>query len=256
MDIIREGDTVLIFIDEKRKFITRVERGRFTGTDKGFILHDNLVGLPYGSIVKTSMGIPALVLKPLLHDYLAGLVRTTQIIYSKDAALMIYLSGIKPGSRVGEAGIGTGALSVSIASIIGDEGKLYGFDISDKAIETATLNLRNIGLLHRVVLMKRDVKSELDIEPLDAFFLDIPDPWNAITSISRVLKPAAPILIFLPTINQVEKTVLSLRESNAYCDIHVYETLLREYRVEKEAVRPRTRMIGHTGYIVFARKLL
>jgi len=169
---------------------------------------------------------------------------------------MIHLSGIGCGSRVGEAGVGSGALSIAIASVICDSGKLYGYDISERALKVARENLEKAGLLHRVVLAKRDVREELDVGSLDAFFLDIPDPWNAVNSVSRALNPSAPLLAYVPTVNQVEKTVLALRESDLFRDIHVYEVLLREYSVEKNAVRPKTRMIGHTGYIIFARRVL
>lgn len=253
---IHEGDRVLVLVDKKRKFVIKVERGKILGTDKGYISHDNIIGLLYGSSVETSMGVKALLLKPLRHDYIAGFKRITQIIHPKDAALMIYISGIGPGSRVGEAGVGTGSLTVAIASLIGDNGILYGYDILEEALECTRQNLEKAGLLHRVVLQKQDVKTDIKVEPLDAFFLDIPDPWNAVLSVGRVLKPSAPILIYVPTVNQVEKTVLSLRSSGLFGDIHVYEILLRELQVEPESVRPFSHMIGHTGYIIFARKLL
>jgi len=252
----REGESVLVYIDDKRKFTVKLEKGRVLGTDKGFISHDVLIGLPYGSSVKTSTGVQAYLLKPLRQDYLYGILRSTQIIYPKDAALMIYLSGIGCGSRVGEAGVGSGALSIAIASIICDEGRLYGYDISERALEVARGNLEMAGLLHRVILSKRDVREGIDVDSLDAFFLDIPDPWNAIKTVSISLKPSSPLLAYVPTVNQVEKTVLALRESGVFRDIHVYEVLLREYSVEKDAVRPKTRMIGHTGYIIFARRVL
>lgn len=254
--VVKEGDSALILIDEKRRFVIKVERSKILGTDKGYITHDQLIGTPYGSIVKTSMGVPALVLKPLRHDYFALLRRVTQVIHHKDVALMIYLSGISPGSKVGEAGVGTGALSIAIASIIGDSGILYGFDISDKALHCAAENLERAGLKHRVVLTKRDVRLGVDVKHLDAFFLDIPDPWNAVTKVGDAIKPSSPLLIYAPTVNQVEKTVIALHESRLFSDIHVYELLLREYRVDPGAVRPRTKMIGHTGYIVFARRTL
>ncbi|MCC6035200.1 MAG: tRNA (adenine-N1)-methyltransferase [Desulfurococcaceae archaeon] len=252
----REGESVLVYIDDKRKFTVKLERGRVLGTDKGFISHDVLIGLPYGSPVKTSTGVQAYLLKPLRQDYLYGILRSTQIIYPKDAALMIYLSGIGCGSKVGEAGVGSGALSIAIASIICDEGRLYGYDISERALEVARGNLEMAGLLHRVILSKRDIREGIDVDSLDAFFLDIPDPWNAIKTVSISLKPSSPLLAYVPTVNQVEKTVLALRESGVFRDIHVYEVLLREYSVEKDAVRPKTRMIGHTGYIIFARRVL
>lgn len=255
MEVVREGDGVLIYIDEKRKFVVKVQRGKILGTDKGYILHDQLIGQRYGSFVKTSRGYTALLLKPLRQDYVTSIRRVTQIIYPKDAALMIYLSGINPGSRVGEAGVGSGALTVAIASIIGDNGILYGFDVSKKALECARENLEKAGLLHRVILKEQDVRMDLNVEPLDSFFLDIPDPWNALVNVSKVLKPSSTLLIYTPTINQVERTVIALQNTGLFRDVRVYELLLREYQVEPGAVRPLTRMIGHTGYIIFARRI-
>jgi len=253
---LREGDVVLVYIDEKRRFIVKLTRGKILGTDRGYLSHDDLIGLSYGSAVKTSSGVQAYLFKPLRHDYVHSIARFTQVIYPKDAALMIHLSGIGCGSRVGEAGVGSGALSIAIASIIGDSGRLYGYDVSERALKVTRENLERAGLLHRVILSKRDVRDGLDVESLDAFFLDIPDPWNAVKSVSKALAPSAPLLAYVPTVNQVEKTVLALRESGVFQDIHVYEVLLREYSVEKDAVRPKTKMIGHTGYIIFARRTL
>ncbi|MEM4717226.1 MAG: tRNA (adenine-N1)-methyltransferase [Desulfurococcaceae archaeon] len=255
MDTVREGDTVLVYIDEKRKFVIRAERGKILGTDRGYITHDEIIGRKYGELVKTSMNQEAYILKPLLQDYIAESKRVTQIIYPKDAGLITHLSSIGPGSKVGEAGVGTGALTITLATIIGDNGVVYGFDILDKAIECTRQNLEKTGLIHRVILMKKDIREDIDIEPLDAFFLDIPDPWNALRSVYNVLKPSRPILIFTPTVNQVEKTIIALL-GMPFIDIHVYETILREYMINPGAIRPRTRMIGHTGYIVFARKVI
>ncbi|MEM4825137.1 MAG: tRNA (adenine-N1)-methyltransferase [Desulfurococcaceae archaeon] len=255
MEVIKNGDQVLIWIDEKRKFIVKVEKDKILGTDKGFIRLGDLIGLPYGSAVKTSRGDKVFLYKPLIHDYIHGLERATQIIYPKDLGFMIYLSGIGPGSRVGEAGVGTGALTLSIAFMIGENGVLYGFDISEKALSTTSKNLEKAGLLHRVRLIKHDIREKFNIEPLDAFFLDIPDPWNALVSVGNVLKESSPIIIYVPTINQVEKTVLALMNSGLFHDIHSYEIMLREYEVKENAVKPKTKMIGHTGYIIFARKI-
>lgn len=255
LDLIREGDSVVVYLDSKRRFVIRVEKGRILGTDKGFIKHDDLIGKPYGSTIETSMGVKAYLYRPLRQDYIPVLKRATQIIHSKDAALMIYLSGIGPGCRVGEAGVGSGALTTAIASIIGDNGILYGFDISEKALATAVENLEKTGLKHRVVLFKKDIREGVGVEGLDAFFLDIPDPWNALDKIAQALKNSGTVLIYLPTINQVEKTVVAMKNSGYFGDIHSYELLQREIRVEPGAVRPHSKMIGHTGYIVFARKL-
>ncbi|ACL11634.1 methyltransferase type 11 [Desulfurococcus amylolyticus 1221n] len=255
-DIISENDDVLIVFDEKRRFIVKARKEGVLGTDKGVVRLSDLIGKPYGSIVKTSRGIEVLILKPLPFDYSLLVQRVTQVIYPKDAGLMIYLSGIKPGSKIGEAGVGSGALTVMLASIIGDSGLLYGFDISEKSLENTKTRLERVDLINRVRLLKHDIREPVSLgETLDSFFLDIPDPWNAVNTVAGLIKTSGTLLVYVPTINQVEKTVLKLQESGCFTDIHSYEVLLREYKVDRDAVRPFTRMVGHTGYIIFARRI-
>jgi len=256
MDAVKPGDVVLVYIDDSRKFVVKVTPGKILGTDKGFIKHEELVGRLLGESVVTSQGVKALVLRPLRHDYSSTVRRVTQIIYPKDASLMIYYSGVKPGSIVGEAGVGSGVLTLSLAETVGENGLVYGFDVNEKALENAREHLELHGLSSRVRLVKQDVREPLGVTGLDAFFLDMPDPWNALDSVYQAVKPAGAVLAYVPTVNQVEKTVLSMERHGGFADIHAYETLLREYSVEEGATRPHTLMVGHTGFIVFARKIL
>ncbi len=246
---------MLVYIDDKRRFIVKLRSGSILGTDKGFIRHDDIIGKKYGDIVRTSRGVRAYILKPILPDYLHSFKRATQVIYPKDSAFMIYMSGIGPGSRVLEAGVGTGFLTLSLANIVGDEGLVIGYDVNPRHLETARRNLENAGVLHRVVLKQGDVRKGIQETGLDAAFLDIPDPWNALETIIRSLKPSSPVLTYIPTVNQVEKTVLAMRKRKCFTMVEAVEILLREYSVEENATRPRTLMIGHTGYIVYGRTL-
>ncbi|MEM0380575.1 MAG: tRNA (adenine-N1)-methyltransferase [Desulfurococcaceae archaeon] len=255
MSVLNEGDRVLVYIDKKRRFLITLERNGILGTDKGFIKHSDIIGKNYGDTVETSFGVKAFLYKPLLIDYQYVITRKTQIIYPKDAAFMIYLSGIKPGSRVLEAGVGSGFLTISLANFIGSNGKVYGFDIEPEFLKTTSLNLEKAGLIDRVELKLGDVRESVDLRDLDAVFYDLPDPWNALETAYSVLKPLHPVLIYVPTVNQVEKTVVEMREKGLFTDINVYELLLREYIVEKNATRPKTMAIGHTGYIIFARRV-
>ncbi|RLG80968.1 MAG: protein methyltransferase [Thermoprotei archaeon] len=249
------GDRVTVYIDSKRRFVVRVSPGGILGTDKGYVKHEDLVGKEYGDSIVTSQKCRAYLLKPLPIDYQHGIDRVTQIVYPKDAAFMIYLAGITPGSHVLEAGVGSGFLTISLATFIGSTGKVYGFDINQHHLEVARRNLEKAGLLDRVYLGLRDIRKGVKLVGLDAVFYDLPDPWNALKTAYNVLKNGSPILVYVPTVNQVERTVLAMRELGGFVDIHVYELLLREYEVGKDATRPRTAMIGHTGYIVFARKI-
>ncbi len=253
MKPLKKGDPVTIYIDDKRRYIIRLNEKDIFGTDKGFIRHSDIIGKEYGAKIYTSRNIEAYLFKPLLIDYQYSIVRKTQIIYPKDASLMIYYSGITSGSRVVEAGVGSGFLTISLAHYVGDQGKIYGFDIVEKHLEIAKENLVKAGLIDRVILENRDIREGIELRDIDAVFYDLPDPWNALETAYRVLKHGHPILIYVPTINQVEKTVIAMKKHHGFKDIHVYEVLLREYEVEEGATRPKTLMIGHTGYIVFAR---
>jgi len=249
------GDKAVIYIDEKRRFLVELKRGGILGTDKGFVKHDDVVGKRLGEAVKTSLGFEARIFKPLLIDYIYAITRKTQIIYPKDASFMIYLSSIKPGDAVLEAGVGSGFLTISLAHFVGEHGRVYGYDIDEEHLMVAKQNLEKAGLADRVVLKLGDVRVGVDLDfEVDAVFYDLPDPWNALATAYRVLRDSCPILIYLPTVNQVEKTVIEMRKSGLFVDMHVYEILMREYEVEDGATRPESTMIGHTGYIVFARK--
>ncbi|MET1160618.1 MAG: tRNA (adenine-N1)-methyltransferase [Thermoprotei archaeon] len=253
---LRYGSIVSIYIDDKRKFVIKLGERGILGTDKGFVKHDDIVGKKYGDYVLTSQGYKAFLLRPLPQDYQYGIKRITQIIYPKDASLMIYLSGISCGSRVLEAGVGTGFLTINLARSVCTNGRVYGYDIVPEHLEVAKENLEKTGYIDRVELKLQDVRKGVKLSDIDAVFYDLPDPWNAIDTAYTVLKPSSPILIYVPTVNQVEKTVISLREHGGFIDIHVYETFVREYEVSPGATRPKTTMIGHTGYIIFARKVL
>ncbi|MCD6428197.1 MAG: tRNA (adenine-N1)-methyltransferase [Desulfurococcales archaeon] len=251
---IKEGDYVLLYIDSRRRRLIRVRRGAVVNSDRGVLKHDDVIGRCWGDSVALSTGAKAHVLKPTFYDLLMSLPkRVTQVIYPKDIALMIMLSGIGYGSKVLEGGVGTGFLTAALAHTVGPEGHVYCYEIRKEFADVAKQNLKLLGLSDRVTIKVGDVRKDVTETELDAAFLDIPDPWNALSSLSKALKPSAPVLIFVPTVNQVIKVVKTLEEHKIGIDIHIYESILREYQPKSEALRPYTLMIGHTGYIVFFR---
>ena len=251
---IRPGDRVLFYIDPKRRFVQVIREGGILGTDKGFVRHEEVIGREIGEFVTTSKGVRVHLLRPLPVDFLASMKRATQVIYPKDVSLITYLAGVTEGSRVLEGGVGTGHVTAVLAYLVGDSGKVYAVDIDEAKLRKAAENLERLGLAKRVVFVKRDIREGVDERDFDASILDIPDPWNAVKAVYDSLKSGSPLVAFLPTVNQVEKTVASMQ--GLFVDIHVYEVLLREYIVSREGTRPSPRMTGHTGYIVFGRKIL
>lgn len=253
-DVIREGSYVLLYLDGKRKYLTKVERGRVLHTHKGYVEMESLIGLKYGSRVKSNIGVDFVALRPTPWDYVLKVARRTQIIYPKDMALMIFKLGLRPGMRIVEAGTGSGALTCALAFFV-KPGIVYSYDIDPRFQEVAKKNLERAGLLDNVVLKTKDITQGIDEENVDAVVLDMATPWLVVPHAYKALKGAGHFMSFSPTINQVEKTVSELRR-HGFVDIKVYELLLRELKVEEGSVRPETMMIGHTGYMTFARKAL
>ena len=252
--LISEGDDVLIYIDERRHKVVKVRRGFTFNSDKGVLRHDEIIGRRWGDEVRLSTGAKAYLLRPLFIDYLEHVFkRVTQVIYPKDLGFITLLGSVGPGSKVLEGGVGTGYLTATLANLVGDEGHVYAYEVREEFAEVAKRNLKRLGLDSRVTIKVGDVRKDVKESNLDSAFLDIPDPWNALTTLKKALKPSSPAICFLPTINQVIKLLNALKVRNDVIDIRIYETMLREYTLDPEALRPKTTMIAHTGYIVFFR---
>ena len=250
---IREGDYVLLYLGQRKTYLVKVEKGKTFHTHKGFVEFDGLIGKEYGSKFLSSLGVEFVALKPLLRDYIMKSVRRTQITYPKDIALIVMFSGIGAGSRVVEAGTGTGALTTALTHYVKPDGKLYSYDVREEFLKTAKKNLKRAGLIDLVELKNKDVTAGIDERDIDAVILDLATPWLVVPHAYPVLKPCGTLLSFSPTIDQVVKTVEALKE-NSFVDIETVECLLRGMQIARGKTRPQTLMTGHTGYITFARK--
>lgn len=252
--MIVEGDLALIYVDERRAKIVRVVKGKTLHTDRGYLKLDDLIGLEWGSRVRLSTGVVAYVVKPTLTDLMMKFFkRATQVIYPKDLAYMLLESGVKNGSRVAEAGVGTGFLTAVLAWFVGPEGRVYGYEINEEYVRVALNNLENAGLSERVVIKNKDITQGIEEKDLDALFLDMPNPWEVFPHLRNSLKPSAPIIMFVPTANQVVKTLEHIREFKHLISVKIYEILMREYQANPEAFRPKSVGIVHTGYVITSR---
>jgi len=248
-----EGDHVLLYLSQRKTYLVKVEAGKSFHTHKGFIKFDDLIGREYGSTVQSSLGIEFVVLKPLLRDYIMKSVRKTQITYPKDIALIVMFSGIGPGSRIVEAGTGTGALTTALAHYVMPNGKLFSYEIREEFLKTAEKNLKRANLIDSVELRNKDITAGIDESDVDAVILDLATPWLVVLHAYTALRPCGTIVSFSPTIDQVVKTVEALNESG-FVDTETVECLMRGIQTERGKTRPQTLMTGHTGYITFARK--
>ena len=253
---IQDGDNVLIYLDVRRTYMIKLQAGQTFHTHKGYLKLDELIGKEYGEPIKSSMGIYFTTLKPQLTDYIMKSSRNTQIIYPKDAALIVMFSGIGPGSRVVESGTGTGSLTTALAHYVGSTGKVYTYELRSEFQKNAAKNLQRSKLIDNVEMKSGDVTlTGYDERDVDAVILDLAVPWLVVPHAYAALKLSGVIVSFSPTIDQVVRTTEALRE-NGFVFIETVECLMRTMQVERGKTRPNTMMTGHTGYITHARKVI
>ncbi|MHA1410304.1 MAG: tRNA (adenine-N1)-methyltransferase [Candidatus Odinarchaeia archaeon] len=250
MSTIKDGDIVLLILSPKKRWLLKVNKGGEHHTHRGIIKFDEIIGKPFGSRVTSSMGVEIEVHKPLLSDIVLKMRRSTQIIYPKDVGLILAFTGIKSGSRVAEAGIGSGGLTLFLANAVLPDGKIFGYDIRDESIEATVNNLERFGLSQYVEVKKHDVCEGFKENNLDAVILDLATPWSVIPKAYDALSGSGVLVSYSP-----QKAVKAMEESK-FSDIRTLECLTREILVREGKTRPTTFMVGHTGYITFARKSL
>jgi tRNA (adenine57-N1/adenine58-N1)-methyltransferase len=254
-EVIAEGSDVFLYLDRKRTYLVRVEAEKSFHTHKGYIKLGDLIGKEYGTRIVSSMGIEFVALKPTLRDYIFKTKRRTQISYPKDISLIVMFSGIGPGSRVVEAGTGTGALTNALAHYVKPAGRVYTYEVRPEFREMALKNLERAKVSDYVESKNRDITEGIDEKEVDAVILDLATPWLVVPHAYTALKGSGVLVSFSPTIDQIVKTVEALTE-HGFVGIETVETLMRFMQVERGKTRPQTVMTGHTGYLTFARKAI
>ncbi|MBY9005497.1 MAG: tRNA (adenine-N1)-methyltransferase [Candidatus Lokiarchaeota archaeon] len=258
-NIINENDFIYLVLDDRRRWLVQVKSGEEFHTHKGIIIHDELIGRSFGTCIFSkpheSQGYKFYILKPYPSDFILHMARKTQIIYPKDAGLILLHSDIGPGSNVIEAGCGSGALTCILGNYVRPNGHVYSYDIREKSLKQATKNIKKANLDSYVSINYGNIlDDDLNHKNMDAIVLDMPTPWLAIEKARKYLKLSGSIVSFSPTIEQVKKTTFEL-ERNNFFEINSVELLLRNMQIKKNATRPDTRMIGHSGYLTFGRKI-
>ena len=237
-----------------KHFIVTLIPGAELQTHRGVLKHDDLIGKPWGSQVFSHLGSPFFLLQPALADILLDLPRNTQIMYPKDIGFILVTMGIGPGQRVLEAGTGSGSMTVALAYVVGPNGRVITYEIRPDMQNLARKNLARLGLEGRVDFKLRDIAEGFDETEADAFFLDVVNPWDYIPQVRLALKPGGFFSGLVPTFNQVADLLPALHR-NRFAFIEVCELLLRYYKPEPARRRPTDRMVAHTGFLIFARRV-
>lgn len=252
--VAHDGDLAQLVGLRHKHFILTLQAGAKFETHRGILQHDDLIGKPWGTQVFSHIGAPFFLLQPSLADLINELPRTTQILYPKDIGFILITMGIGPGQTVMEAGTGSGSMTTALAFAVGPQGRVISYEVKPDVQNLARKNLIRFGLDSRVDLKLGDIQEGFDETDADAFFLDVPNPYDYTAQVRAALKPGGYLCCLIPTFNQVEKTLQALRQTR-FAFIEVCELLLRYYKPEPARLRPTDRMVAHTGFLVFARRI-
>ena len=251
------GDRVQLTDPKGKLYSFTIVPGKEWHTHKGWITHDDLIGMPEGSVVSTTAGLKFTAFKPLLADYVLTMPRGATIVYPKDAAMIVGLADIYPGARVLEAGVGSGALTISLLRAAGEKGYVHSVerraDFAENArsnvdayFESAPSNWRlDVG-----DLQDQNFESEFD-----RVILDMLAPWECVDIAARALRPGGVFMSYVATTTQLSATAEAIKEDGRFTEPESSETLVRGWHHEGLAVRPQQRMIGHTGFLIQSRRM-
>ena len=253
-EYIEEGDLAEIVGRSHFHHIVKIESGKEIQSHKGIIKMEDLVGLRWGSVIKSHNGNTFFVLQPALNDILKDTPRNTQILYPKDIGFVLLSLNVGPGKTVVEAGTGSGALTTAFAHAVGPTGHVYTYEARKEMQDVAVKNLKKNYLDDRVTFKLRNIEEGFDEKNADCLFLDVPNSYDYIQQVKNALKPGGFFGGILPTTNQVEKLLKALKE-NGFAFTEVCEILIRYWRTDPERFRPVDRMVGHTGFLIFSRSL-
>lgn len=224
-------------------------------THLGVIDVSSLIGMKYGSLVRTSEGKVVYLIEPTTYDLIMKSERKTQIIYPKDLGFIAARTGLKNGSKVLEIGTGSASLTTFMASIVKPNGHIYSFDVNADFIAVAKRNLEKAQMTDYVTICEHDPHQGIDIRDADVAIVDLGDPWTVVDQVYDSLKGSGAFVAICPTMNQLENTATKLKFSR-YVDIDCVEMMIRNIEARQGMTRPSTRMIGHTTYLIFARKIM
>ena len=252
-----EGDRIQLTDPKGKMYTFTITQGKEWHTHKGWIVHNDLIGLPEGSVVSTSAGLKFTAFKPLLGDFVLSMPRGATIVYPKDAAMIVGVADVFPGAKVIEAGVGSGALSISLLRAIGSEGELSSFERREDFADIARENVSTYfgKLPSQWQLTVGSVQESSTDKKYDRVILDMLAPWECVAFASEVLRPGGVFLAYVATTTQLSATAEALKEDGRFTEPLSSETIVRDWHHEGLAVRPMQRMIGHTGFLIVSRRM-
>jgi tRNA (adenine57-N1/adenine58-N1)-methyltransferase len=252
-----EGERVQLTDPKGRLYTVVLVAGKEYHTHRGAIAHDALIGAPEGSVVASTAGTQYLALRPLLTDFVLSMPRGAAVIYPKDAAQIVALGDMFPGATVLEAGAGSGSLTCSLLRAVGPSGRVISHEIREDHAAVAISNVEAFFGARPANWSLRigDAADHPADEQVDRIVLDMLSPWEVLPRMAEVLRPGGVLVGYVATTTQLSRLVEALRGHGGFTEPAAWETMIRGWHVVGLAVRPEHRMIGHTAFLVTARRL-
>lgn len=241
-----------VIMDERGKKYLLPEDREFH-SDLGIIKKEQMERATIGDVLITHLDKEFKVIKPNVNDFIDLMDRRCAILYQKDIATVLARTGLGSGDRVVDAGTGAAASALNFGNIVGPKGHVTSYEIREDFAEVAKKNVKNFGL-DNIEIKNKDIKEGIEEEELDLIFLDLPKPFEILEDVLDSLKLGGWVSIYAPYIQQAEISY-NICKKLGFSNIDIVENLERGIEVRPQGVRPKTRMLGHTGYLVFARKL-
>ncbi len=253
----KAGDRIQLTDPKGKLYSFTITPGKEWHTHKGWITHDDLIGLPEGSVVSTTAGLKFTAFIPLLADYVLSMPRGATIVYPKDAAMIVGVADIYPGARVLEAGVGSGALTLSLLRAVGDSGSVHSVERRQDFADNARANVENYfgSAPGNWKLDVGSVQEQEFVDQFDRVVLDMLAPWECIEMAAKVLRPGGVFLAYVATTTQLSATAEAIKSDGHFTEPESSETIVRGWHHEGLAVRPQQRMIGHTGFLIQSRRM-
>lgn len=254
---LQAGERITLTDPKGRRHSVVLASGARFHTTKGAVEHDALIGGPEGVVVTSVGGTTFLALRPLLNEFTVTMPRGAAVVYPKDAAQMLMTADVFPGARVVEAGAGSGALTCSLLRAVGSSGRVRSYE---RRADFATVAHNNVTQFFGAEpagweLTVGDLVESLDEEPVDRALLDMLAPWECVDVLAERLVPGGVLCCYVATTTQLGRTVETLRVHGGFTEPDATECLIRAWHAEGLAVRPRHDMVGHTGFLVSARRM-
>ncbi len=241
-----------MILDERgKKYV--LKPGQEFQSDLGIVKADVLDSAEVGDEVKSHLDHTFKIMKPNINDFIDIMDRRCSILLQKDIGQVLAHTGLGAGSRVVDAGTGAGAIALNFGNVVGPEGQVFTYEIREDFAEVAKKNIDNFGITN-IEVKNKNIKDGIDEDKIDLVFLDLPKPFEIFEDVLDSLNVGGWLCVYAPYIDQAEISYRIAKKLGFY-DIEIIEILERGLEVRQQGVRPKTRMVGHSGYLVFARKL-